>query len=285
VGGLNVHHLRRGSQPWPVLQQVAETWQPLVVPDVARHELWGLELHVPSLRIQGFAAVPLITSKQHFVGVMSLLDFKPLTLTAEGLDLLLDAAQKIADELVHELKDALAVTPLMEHAWSREERAALARLALTDPLTGLSNRHAGERALERDVARARRAGLPFSIALLDLDEFKQVNDRFGHAAGDDILRQVSRILTSTFRASDLAVRWGGDEFMVLLPDATGTGATIFAERARMQVEGMTAPSGKVTISAGVVEIKSDELPHDAIRRADAQLYAAKRAGRNRVIGP
>jgi diguanylate cyclase (GGDEF)-like protein len=285
VGGLNVHHMRRGAQPWPVLQQVAETWQPLVVPDVARHELWGLELHVPSLRIQGFAAVPLITSKQHFVGVMSLLDFKPLTLTAEGLDLLLDAAQKIADELVHELKDALAVTPLMEHAWSREERAALARLALTDPLTGLSNRHAGERALERDVARARRAGLPFSIALLDLDEFKQVNDRFGHAAGDDILRQVSRILTSTFRASDLAVRWGGDEFMVLLPDATGTGATIFAERARMQVEGMTAPSGKVTISAGVVEIKSDELPHDAIRRADAQLYAAKRAGRNRVIGP
>jgi diguanylate cyclase (GGDEF)-like protein len=167
---------------------------------------------------------------------------------------------------------------------ANQKWAQLARLALTDRLTGLSNRHAGERALQRDAARARRAGLPFSLALLDLDNFKQVNDRYGHAVGDEILRQVSQVLASTFRASDLAVRWGGDEFLILLPDVAAKGATIFAERARMQIETLTFSGGSITISGGVVEMGKDESPRDALARADAQLYEAKRGGRNRVKG-
>jgi diguanylate cyclase (GGDEF)-like protein len=215
---------------------------------------------------------------------MSLLDFKPLTFTPAQLDLLLDASRKVADEIERRLGPDLAEPSLIDGMTPAENLAELTRLALTDPLTGLSNRHAGERALDRDVARARRARLPFSLALLDLDNFKEVNDRFGHAAGDEILRQVSRVLASTFRASDLAVRWGGDEFLVLLPDVPAMSGVIFAERARMQVETLKFAGGKVTISAGVVEIQQDESPADAIARADAQLYEAKRAGRNRVKG-
>jgi diguanylate cyclase (GGDEF)-like protein len=103
--------------------------------------------------------------------------------------------------------------------------------------------------------------------------------------GDEVLCQVGRILTSSFRASDLAVRWGGDEFLVLLPDVTLDGAVIFAERARQQVESLAFPGvGRLTMSAGIVEVKANEDPRAAIARADAQLYEAKRAGRNRVSG-
>jgi len=124
---------------------------------------------------------------------------------------------------------------------------------------------------------------PSKFALIDVDRFKQVNDRFGHSAGDDVLRQVSRVLTSTFRASDLAIRWGGDEFLVLLPDVPASGALVFAERARLQVERLAFPGvGNVTISAGVVQVRADEGARAAIRRADAQLYEAKRSGRNLI---
>lgn len=101
--------------------------------------------------------------------------------------------------------------------------------------------------------------------------------------GDDVLCEVSRILTSTFRASDLAVRWGGDEFLVVLPDVTVAGAVVFAERARSLVEALSLPGiPRVTMSVGIVEVQRDEDPRAALMRADAKLYEAKAAGRNRV---
>jgi diguanylate cyclase (GGDEF)-like protein len=284
VAHMEVHELHGSSHLWPVIQQVNDTRQPMIVPDVAKQSLFGFATDAPFMRIGGFVAVPLLTSNARLVGVLSLLDFKTLTLSAVQLDLLLGASRKIADQLERELDSDLVEAPATEQVRANHKWAQLARLALTDRLTGLSNRHAGERALERDAARARRAGSPFSLALLDLDNFKQVNDRYGHAVGDEILRQVSQVLASTFRASDLAIRWGGDEFLVLLPDVAAKGASIFAERARMQIETLTFPGGRVTISGGVVEMGKDESPRDALGRADAQLYEAKRAGRNRVQG-
>ena len=170
-------------------------------------------------------------------------------------------------------------------AWrSREQWAALERLALTDRVTGLFNRHAGELALEREVARARRTHAPFSLALIDIDHFKQVNDRHGHAAGDEVLKQVSCILTSTFRASDLAVRWGGDEFLVFLPDVPVGGAVVFAERARSQVEALVFDSvgARHDFSRRSSRCGPTKTRARPIRRADAQLYEAKRSGRNLI---
>jgi diguanylate cyclase (GGDEF)-like protein len=279
----DVHEPRGTSQLWPVIHQVLQTRQPLIVPDLDRQSLFGTSLPALQLRFQGFVTVPLVAPSQRLVGALGLLDFKPLSFSAAQIDLLTELARKIAAEIERELGSDLP-EPAVDPRRGDDEWAELARLALTDPLTGLSNRHAGERALKRDVARARRAGLPFSLALLDLDGFKNVNDIHGHAVGDEILVQVSRVLASTFRASDLAVRWGGDEFLVLLPDVTAAGATVFAERARNRIEALAFPGVTVTISAGVVEIAADESPRVAIARADAQLYAAKHAGRNRVHG-
>ena len=283
VGHLALDELRGASPFWPLLQQVGSTREPLVIPDLTKHSLFGVGLQTPAFRVRAFATLPLISSIDRAVGAISLMDFVPQSLTAPQLDLLLRAGRRIADELVDCYRDEL-MQPESAQPWrSREQWAALERLALTDRLTGLSNRHAGEQALEREFARARRTKAPFSLVVLDIDHFKSVNDRFGHAAGDEVLTQVSKVLTSILRASDLAIRWGGDEFLVLLPDVSLAGAAAFAERARSQVESLTfARVGKCTISAGVVEGRPDEDPRAAIRRADAQLYEAKRSGRNIV---
>ena len=282
---MSTNELQGSPRQWPILQQVIASREVLVVPDISKHSLFGLSSVAPAFPIRSFAAAPLITSGGQLIGVMSLLDFEPLTLAAEQIDLLTDAARRIADEIERQYQADLAGAELAEHLRSEEHWAALERLALTDPLTGLSNRRAGERALEREVARARRSASPFSLALLDLDHLKEINDVHGHPVGDEVLIRVSQILTSSFRASDLAVRWGGDEFLVLLPDVTLDGAVVFAERARLQVESLAVPgAGRLTMSAGIVEVGANEDPREAIARADAELYEAKRAGRNRVKG-
>ena len=283
VGHIRLDEQSGASYFWPVLQQVSSSREPLVVPDVTKHSLFGIGLKGPALSVQAFATIPLIASASNVVGALSVLDLRPQALTAAQLDLLLRAGRRIAQELAQFYRGELAETDEAVAWRSREQWAALERLALTDRVTGLFNRHAGELALEREVARARRTRAPFSLVLIDVDHFKQVNDRHGHSAGDDVLRQVSRILTSTFRASDLAVRWGGDEFLVFLPDVPVEGAKVFAERARSEVEALSFDAvGTVTVSAGIVEIRADEDARAVLRRADAQLYDAKRCGRNLI---
>jgi diguanylate cyclase (GGDEF)-like protein len=280
---MGMNEYQGAARQWPILQQVIATREALVVPDVAKHAMFGIVPLAPTFQIRGFAAAPLITTAGQLIGVMALLAFEPLTLSAEQIDLLTNAAQRVGNELERQYRAELASADLAQHLRSEENWAALERLALTDPLTGLSNRRAGERALDREAARARRTGSPFSLALLDLDHFKDINDGQGHAVGDDVLCEVSRILMSTFRASDLAVRWGGDEFLVLLPDVTLEGAAVFAERARLLVESLSiAGVPRVSISAGIVEVEPGEDPRAAITRADARLYEAKAAGRNRI---
>jgi diguanylate cyclase (GGDEF)-like protein len=262
---------------WTALQQVVTGQQPLVVPDLAA--LFGSPALVLPTRIRGFAAIPFTTSNDVVIGALALLDLKALALTAEQIDGLMDLARPMADEFGRRhLTDAMPAIPRTEESW-----VALERLALTDALTGLYNRHAGEQAIAREAARSRRAGSSLSLALLDLDNFKQVNDLHGHEAGDRVISEVGRILRSSFRASDLAIRWGGDEFLIVLPDVGVRGAAAFAERTRMQVEALSFSGvGRVTLSAGVVEVGRRENPMVALRRADTNLYDAKVGGRNRV---
>ena len=156
------------------------------------------------------------------------------------------------------------------------ERELLAR---TDWLTGLVNRRGGEEAIAREVARARRLGSSLCFALFDIDNFKLVNDARGHPAGDELLKSVAQVLHGAVRASDLAVRWGGDELLVVLPAIHEGGGRIFADRVRKRV---AALEGGVTISCGVAELGRFEDVSAAIKRADARLYEAKSGGRNRV---
>ncbi len=272
--------LHEQQQWWAVMQQVVSGRQPLVVPDMAA--LFGAPSLAPPIRLRGFVAIPFTTSSNRVLGVMALLDLKPLSLGPEQIDRLMDLARPMADEFGRRYRaepETLAETPRTEENW-----VALERLALTDALTGLYNRHAGEQAIAREAARSRRTGSGLSLALLDLDNFKQVNDVHGHEGGDTVLSEVGRILRTSFRASDLAIRWGGDEFLVVLPDVAQVGAAAFAERTRMQVEALSFSGvGRVTLSAGVVEVGRGEDPFGALRRADANLYDAKVSGRNRVV--
>jgi two-component system cell cycle response regulator len=167
--------------------------------------------------------------------------------------------------------------------------AEVKRLAEEDPLTGLANRGAFADALAREVARARRHGNPLSLAMLDVDRFKDVNDRHGHPAGDAVLRALAAGIRPLVRAEQLLARVGGEELALLLPDVGLPGARAFAEKVRRQVaerpvlhEGVAIA---VTVSVGVAELTpSDEGPERLLARADEHLYQAKRAGRDRVAG-
>ena len=158
------------------------------------------------------------------------------------------------------------------------------RLATTDVLTGLANRRAGEDALRRAVAQATRHGNALSIALLDIDHFKRVNDAFGHLAGDDVLRTVAQVAAGAARGTDLVVRWGGEELLVLLPDTGHEGALSLADRLRHHIAAAVAtPDGRpVTVSAGVATFDRGLTLNALLAQADVQLYAAKDAGRNQV---
>jgi diguanylate cyclase (GGDEF)-like protein len=163
-------------------------------------------------------------------------------------------------------------------------RAALTHLAQTDPLTGLVNRRGFDEALAREHARGRRSGLPSALLLVDIDHFKRVNDTWGHQAGDETLRQLGDLLGGSFRAADVVGRIGGEEFAVLLVDCDPAEAAERArglcERVRTQARGWQHP---ITVSVGVAT--SLELaPNLAefMASADAALYAAKAAGRDRV---
>ena len=170
-----------------------------------------------------------------------------------------------------------------------EANARLAQLAVTDGLTGLYNhRHFHER-IALEVERSQRSGLPLSLLMLDVDHFKQFNDTFGHPAGDEVLRQLARVLTDTRRANDVVARYGGEEFAVILVDTAKFTAAKVAERVRERVAGHdfsdAAPrAGRLSVSVGVATFPDDGTDAEAlVRAADTALYAAKRAGRNRVV--
>ena len=164
-----------------------------------------------------------------------------------------------------------------------QQATRLERDANTDILTGLPNRRFLQTQLEGEFERAERYGRTFSVALLDLDHFKRVNDSFGHAVGDKVLQEVARLLAGQARNLDTAGRWGGEEFLLLLPELPLGAAFEVAERFRLLVaEHPFAHGHPLTVSLGVAEYRAGEGLDDLLNRADAALYDAKTGGRNRV---
>lgn len=156
-------------------------------------------------------------------------------------------------------------------------------LARTDSLTGLWNRRHFEATLEAEVARSQRYGTPLSLLALDADHFKRVNDEMGHHAGDTVLREIARLLDSGIRRSDVLCRWGGEEFMVLVPGTGLRQATVMAEKIRQRIaDHHFSQVARMTVSIGVGEVEPGEAPEDWLRRVDAALYDAKQQGRNRT---
>src|SRR5436190_5855851 len=156
--------------------------------------------------------------------------------------------------------------------------------AVVDPLTGVFNRRHMERCLSDAIERLRRNAAPTSLLLIDVDRFKSINDQFGHATGDGVLRGIVSLIQKRSRKLDLLFRIGGEEFMLLLPDTQEAAAAVVAEELRASTaESRLVEEYPVTLSIGVAELRPGESPDSWIKHADDALYAAKKAGRNRVV--
>jgi diguanylate cyclase (GGDEF)-like protein len=169
--------------------------------------------------------------------------------------------------------------PLLRAFRWTEEQASEARI---DSLTGLSNRRAVEEILAAEISRADRFAHQLAVVLLDLDHFKEINDSFGHAAGDVMLRAVSRLLTSLARQGDTVARWGGEEFVVVLPETDLAGAQRFAERLRRTIEAHAVGEMHTSASCGVATMLPEDTVEELLGAADQALYQAKSNGRNRT---
>ncbi|MDQ3756721.1 MAG: GGDEF domain-containing protein [Actinomycetota bacterium] len=162
-------------------------------------------------------------------------------------------------------------------------RLAASSAARTDALTGLANRRAMEEHLARLAAQAMRHGHELVALAIDLDHFKSINDRFGHEGGDLALSHVAGRLQAALRAPDIAGRWGGEEFLVLLPDTDQTGGLIVAERIREAIAMDCGASPRISVTASIGLAVLDGDPARLLRNADSALYEAKISGRNRVV--
>ena len=172
----------------------------------------------------------------------------------------------------------------------RSQRAALSkaveevqRLATHDDLTGLINRRYMQQRLAQEQRRFNRYGSPFSVAIIDLDYFKRINDTQGHAFGDKVLQAFAAEAIATLRDSDLIARWGGEEFLALMPDTPSAQGVAMVQRLLARMNTIPhATCAELTFSAGVTECRRDEAVGEVVARADAAMYEAKQSGRNRV---
>jgi diguanylate cyclase (GGDEF)-like protein len=172
----------------------------------------------------------------------------------------------------------------------RAQMKAIEQQAIVDSLTGLYNQNYLAGALNRELKRSQRYNLKLSCLMIDVDNFKTINDTYGHLAGDEVLRVVGRILQTTLRGYDFAVRYGGDEFLIILAQNNPSGAALLADRVREMVMRhpffpQQAPSAAITVSIGVASLagQSIQSPTNFIELADQALYQAKQQGKNRVV--
>jgi diguanylate cyclase (GGDEF)-like protein/PAS domain S-box-containing protein len=181
---------------------------------------------------------------------------------------------------VETFRDDTARAEAVERAKQLEEMAFL------DSLTGVGNRRFAEFALAERIGEWERYGWPFALLFIDLDHFKQVNDEYGHAAGDQVLRMVARTLQGVARAHDFVGRWGGEEFVMIVTGVYEEGLAAVAERVRSLVErsGLRTERAEIgiTVSIGAVVVDSEDTAETLIRRADERMYRSKAEGRNRV---
>ncbi len=179
-----------------------------------------------------------------------------------------------------------AYTARFYYGTVRRAEEQLQAQAATDPLTGLSNRRNLIARAERSLADARLTGRPTALVIADIDHFKQINDRYGHDAGDQILVGIGALLLRASRAHDVVARWGGEEFLILLPDTSAEAAEALAERVRSAVAARSMHHAGVainaTLSLGVTAVQPGEALSSAIARADRALYRSKDTGRDRV---
>lgn len=160
--------------------------------------------------------------------------------------------------------------------------AVLVELSTTDKLTGLKNRRFLQEKLEEQIAAYQRDQAPFSLCILDIDHFKNVNDTYGHQMGDYLLEKLASILKSQSRKEDIVARYGGEEFILLLPNTDSSDATAIADNLRQFIASSTWEIGSITVSIGIATFEATDTDITLLEKADQALYVSKEQGRNRV---
>lgn len=234
-----------------------------------------------SLAALWYRVAHLLRDKGDRIGVRMLRH--PIAVDIDGLDVrVFDEISRINNELVT-LQRELA----KRNAELERLRRQLEVQAITDPLTGILNRRGLALYCEREIERARRANMPLSVVMLDLDKFKLVNDTYGHKVGDEVLAETARRMSSAIRRIDLLARYGGEEFLIVLPETGLKQALGVTERIRKRIaEPLPTSAGilHVTVSAGVACAKGAEIDFPRlVQEADNCLFQAKESGRNRVV--
>lgn len=258
---------------WAILQDGL-----LEIPDLSRDQRTARLRLMTENGMHMYAGTSLSTKDGFHIGTLCVLDRQPRSLNDHQRELLSGLARQVMallDLRAHEQK-------LME-ALAREQY-----LASVDMLTGLLNRRVLFERFDAEIDRSRRYGTPLSMALIDLDHFKMINDTFGHAAGDAVLSSVGEIIKTSIRSSDIAGRYGGEELCIVLPQTTAEGAHALAESLRKQIEEyIISVDGKtiaVTASIGVTTMQTNcKGALQILNAADEALYQAKHAGRNKTV--
>ena len=279
--GYTVIAVADGTEAWHILCEPKHPM--LVILDLTMPGIDGPEI-VRRLRIKE-------GNNQHYVIIMSCgLDENAaaLALDAGADDFITKPFNQV--ELRARVNVGYRITHLHEALAEKLHKleaatATISRLARTDELTGLHNRRSFNESFTLALSAARRHGHPLSLISIDLDYFKKVNDTYGHSIGDLVLKEFADLLKEMVRIEDIASRWGGEEFIILLPDTTCEAAVSLAERIRSTFEkqSCSATPLAVTASFGVAQLQNGENEDDLIRRVDNALYKAKREGRNRVV--
>lgn len=266
--GSRINLLSEPSVGSRVAKRILDIGDPVVVSDIVGVGIDSAPAEW-SYKTRSFLSYPIIIDERR-IGVLNFTD------KAGG-----DAFSPRDLELLQAIAPQIAVA--IDRTALRDKAGEYEQLSVTDPLTGLLNRRYLEERIAEEIVRSKRHRFSLSLMMLDVDEFKSYNDRYGHVAGDTALRTVADILKETLRGADVAARYGGEEFAILLPQTSAEEAAQIGERIRGRVERAEFPNRKVTISVGVAACSHEvDTPRDLISAADVALYAAKNGGRNNV---
>ncbi len=253
------------------MREIQEALAGQIVDTIHQNEDFSIRLEIASGRLQQAGSITILNTLRQVL--------------ANETKNILDSNRALGEQLAS-ARDHLKTIQSDTQQLS-DELTRVHLLSLTDELTNLPNRRAFMRRLEDEVARVQRYGSPLTLAIIDLDDFKSINDKLGHAAGDEALRSFASNVLSTFRHHDIVARYGGEEFAILLPNTDSEGAMHALRKVQKRAAESSYTHGNAalpmpTFSAGIALHKAGETPSSLIERADSALYRAKHMGRNRL---
>ena len=254
----------------------------LIVEDTHEHDVFkdiGIVNNPPFVRF--YAGIPLINNKGYALGTLCVVDTKPNCIDEQQIHALQALARQTMALL--ELRKSLLISQQLQRQ-VRLHNSELESLSQMDELTKLYNRRVLDRELSRELRRSKRYGGEFSLLMLDIDNFKELNDSQGHAVGDIALIAIAKLLMQESRDTDFCIRFGGDEFIILMSNTNAQQAQDIAHRIRIRVEQCNEQLSFLTLSIGIAHVDNFNLTETLILElADKGLYQAKRAGRNNVV--